>query len=446
MAGTRLPSSRDLARALGVTRNTVIAALEDLMAEGLLVSRQGSGTFVHPEVLAHTEGMPPIERDPTWMKKPPLALPVSPPIKAGTIAFRAGQPSLEALQQDEWKSLWRAVGNRAFPVDYGDPQGEPELREQIALFVRRSRGIACTARDVLITSGTIHALNLIAQVTLEQGDPVAFEEPGFPLAREVFKRQGATVIGVPIDEDGLRVQDLPTERPPVLIYTTPSHQFPLGYRMSLPRREALLRHAATYDSLILEDDYESEFRFDAPLPALASMDRHGLVAYIGTLSKVLSPAIRLGYLVASRPLIERITPLRQLGDYQHSDVLQTLALELLKRGMLDRHIKNMRKVYAQKRQVLRDALKETAGLCKLIGIEAGLHGFLVLPEHIPYQKVMERCTERGVLPEAPDRYYATHLPLNGLVLGYGGLSIPEIQKAGKVLSEVVLQLASEHAK
>ncbi|GEM48564.1 MocR-like pyridoxine biosynthesis transcription factor PdxR [Deinococcus cellulosilyticus] len=444
-AGMRLPSTRDLAQVYGVTRNTVIAAFEELLAEGLLVSRQGSGTFVNPEVTSRTAGMPAMQRSPRWMQKPPLELPVTRPIVEGTIEFRAGLPSLEALSKDDWKVLWRAVGQTAFPADYQDAQGELELREQVALFVRRSRGIACTAADVMITSGTIHALNLIAQVTLERGDQVAFEEPGFPLAREVFRHHEATVVPTEVDEDGLRVQSLPDDPPPVLIYTTPSHQFPLGYRMSLPRREALLHFAAQHDALIIEDDYESEFRFDAPLPALASMDHHGLVAYIGTLSKVLTPALRLGYIVAPPALIDRVKVLRQLTDYQHSHVLQTAMLELLRRGMLDRHIRSMRKVYAQKRQALKEALKETAGLCRLIGIDAGLHGFLQLPDHIPYREVQRQCAARKVLVEPPDRYYAQNVPLNGLMLGYGGLSLPQIQQGGKVLSEVILQCATENS-
>lgn len=442
-AGMRLPSTRDIAQGHGVTRNTVIAAFEELLAEGLLVSRQGSGTFVNPEVTARSAGMPALQRAPRWMQKPPMDLPVSRPIQEGTIVFRAGLPSLEALNREEWKALWRTVGQMTFPADYQDAQGELELREQVALFVRRSRGIACTASDVMITSGTIHALNLIAQVTLERGDRVAFEEPGFALAREVFRHHEAILIPTGVDEDGLRVQSLPENDPPVLIYTTPSHQFPLGYRMSLPRREALLNYAAKHDALIIEDDYESEFRFDAPLPALASMDHQGLVAYIGTLSKVLTPALRLGYIVAPPALIDRVKVLRQLTDYQHSHVLQMGMLELLRRGMLDRHIRSMRKVYAQKRQVLKEGLKETAGLCRMIGIDAGLHGFLQLPEHIPYQEVQRRCAERKVLVEAPDRFYSTHTPLNGLVLGYGGLSLPQIQQGGRVLSEVILQLDAE---
>ncbi|GGJ51047.1 MocR-like pyridoxine biosynthesis transcription factor PdxR [Deinococcus roseus] len=442
-AGSRLPSTRDVAKACGVTRNTVIAAFEELLAEGLLVSRQGSGTFVNPEVQASTAGMPALKRAPRWMQKPPLQLPVTRPIQPGTLEFRAGLPSLEALNREDWKALWKMVGQTGFPADYQDAQGELELREQVALFVRRSRGIACTAQDVLITSGTIHSLNLISRATLEAGDRVAFEEPGFPLAREVFRHHQAEVLPASVDEDGLRVQDLPDHDPPVLIYTTPSHQFPLGYRMSLPRREALLQYAAQHDALIIEDDYESEFRFDAPLPALAAMDQHGLVAYIGTLSKVFSPALRLGYLVAAPALIERVKVLRQLTDYQHSHVLQMAMLEMLRRGMLDRHIKGMRKVYAQKRQALKEALKDTIPYCKLIGIDAGLHGFLQLPAQVSYALVQQRCAARNVRVEAPDRYYSQNQPLNGLVLGYGGLSLPEIRQGGQVLSEVILQCIAE---
>lgn len=439
-AGHRLPSSRDLAKQLGVTRNTVLTAYEELLAEGVLVSRQGSGTYINPEVLAPQTGMAEVSRNPKWMQKPLVEVPVAARGPEGMIEFRAGQPSLEGFDQDSWKSIWKTVAAAPLACDYQDAQGDLVLREQVAQFVRRTRGIHCTPRDVLITSGTIHALNLIARVTLDPGNPVAFEEPGFPLARAVFRHHQAEVVPVSIDEDGMRVQELPSHPAPVLIYTTPSHQFPLGHRMSLPRREALLRYALEHDSLILEDDYESEFRFDVPLPALASMDQHGLVAYIGTLSKVLSPVIRLGYIVASPALIERISRLRKLSDYQHSSVLQLAMQHMIQQGYLDRHIRSMRRIYAQKRQMLKEGLKELAPHCRLIGIEAGLHGFLQLPDHLPYLQVQQACQKRGVLVESPERYYGFSQPLNGLVLGYGGLNLQDIQTGARVIREVVLEL------
>jgi GntR family transcriptional regulator/MocR family aminotransferase len=299
-SGTRLPSTRTLAQALGVSRTVTSSAYDELFAEGYLEGRHGSGTYVGRD-------LPPLPRlnrpssntIPRWLRKAsPLVR--EEPFAPQAIAFRLGAPSLSSLPPRLWREAWRTVTSRLPPNSYGPEQGNLALRSALAAYLGRSRGLACTPEDIIITAGATHALDLIMRATLSTGDCVGFEEPGYPAARQIVLARGGRILPIPVDDDGIQVEHLPQgDAAPLLIYTTPSHQYPLGTRLSVSRRLALLTWAQTNDSLIIEDDYDSEFRFDAsPLPALASLDEAGQVAYIGTFSKVLTPALRIGYLVA----------------------------------------------------------------------------------------------------------------------------------------------------
>ncbi|HET8853849.1 MAG TPA: PLP-dependent aminotransferase family protein, partial [Ktedonobacteraceae bacterium] len=287
--GTRLPSTRTFAHALGVSRTVTSSAFDELFAEGYLEGRQGSGTYVGRD-------LPPLPRLPRpspntlprWLgKAPPLARDESIPPQA--IAFRLGVPSVSSLPPRLWREAWRTVTARLPPNSYGPANGDPVLREALASYLGRSRGLACTPEDILITAGATHALDLIVRATLSAGEFVGFEEPGYPAARQIVLAREGRILPVPVDDDGMQVERLPTGRAaPLLVYTTPSHQYPLGTRLAVSRRLALLTWAQANDSLLIEDDYDSEFRFDtSPLPALASLDEAGRVAYLGTFSKVL---------------------------------------------------------------------------------------------------------------------------------------------------------------
>ena len=438
-AGMRLPSTRTLASEAGVSRNVALAAYDELFAEGYVEGRHGSGTYVTGDLPSLPRpALPAPSGSPRWLRQrpPPPAAEFEYP---GAIEFRLGRPFTTQLPADVWRKVWHDVSGQLPPSDYGPPAGDPELRAAIAGYLRRSRGVACGADDVIVTAGAIQALDLIARATLAPGDPVGFEEPGYQLARQVLQARGATLVPVPVDEDGLRVEELPAgDDAPMFVYVTPSHQYPLGARMPVGRRVALIEWARANDGLIVEDDYDSEFRFDAPpLPALAGIDETGRVAYIGTFSKVLSPALRVGYLVAPQPLRERVERFKRLSDFHTPWPLQRALAAFIIQGHLERHIRRMRRHYGEKRAALRDALSPVSHLAQLRGLEAGLHAFLELDASIDPRMVELRARQEGVVVSTLDSYFLGPATQHGLLLGYGGLDLPDIVRGAEVLVRVL---------
>ncbi len=442
--GTRLPSTRTLAQVLGVSRTVTSCAYDELFAEGYLEGRQGSGTYVGRDLppLPHLNRPVP-NTPPRWLgKAPPLAREES--VAPQAIAFRLGVPSISSLPPRIWREAWRTVTKCLPPNNYGPTNGDPALRAALAAYLGRSRGLACTPEDILITAGATHALDLIVRATLSAGDEVGFEEPGYPAARQIVKAREGRILPVPVDDDGMQVERLPHGlAAPLLVYTTPSHQYPLGVRLAVSRRLALLTWAQANDSLIVEDDYDSEFRFDtSPLPALASLDEAGRVAYIGTFSKVLTPALRVGYLVAPPLLRERIGQIKHLTDEQVSWPLQQMLADFISRGHLDRHVRRMRHQYAQKRHIVAQTLAPIAHLAQLRGLEAGLHAYLELGANVNATLVAQLAQKRNVIITLLDAYYLGAPDRSGLLLGYGSLEIPDIIRGATALAEVIEQVAA----
>jgi GntR family transcriptional regulator/MocR family aminotransferase len=289
-----------------------------------------------------------------------------------------------------------------------------------------------------------HALDLIVRATLSAGDYVGFEEPGYPSARQIVLAREGRILPFPVDDDGMQVERLPHGlAAPLLVYTTPSHQYPLGVRLAVSRRLALLTWAQANDSLLIEDDYDSEFRFDtSPLPALASLDDAGRVTYIGTFSKVLTPALRIGYLVAPPLLRERIGQMLDLTDEQVSWPLQQMLAEFISEGHLDRHVRRMRHQYAEKRQIVAQTLAPIAHLARLRGLEAGLHAYLELGANVNATLVAQLAQKRNVIITLLDAYYLGTPDRSGLLLGYASLEIPDIIRGVTVLTEVIEQVAA----
>jgi GntR family transcriptional regulator/MocR family aminotransferase len=336
------------------------------------------------------------------------------------------------------------VALRLPPTGYNLAQENEALRVELAAYLGRSRGLACGPEDILITAGATHALDLIARATLGVGDYVGFEEPGYPSARQIVLARHGRILPVPVDDDGMLVERLPCgPAAPMLVYTTPSHQYPLGSRLAINRRLALLTWAQDNDSLIIEDDYDSEFRFDlSPLPALASLDEAGRVAYIGTFSKVLTPALRVGYLVAPPQLRERIRQIMHLIDEQVSWPPQRMLAHFIAQGHLDRHIRRMRQQYAQKRLAVAQTLAPIAHLARLRGLEAGLHAYLELQDAISATRVARLARQRHVIVTPLDAYYIGTPDRSGLLLGYAALEIPEIVQGITILRETIEQVAA----
>jgi GntR family transcriptional regulator/MocR family aminotransferase len=443
-AGMRLPSTRTLANEAGVSRNVVLAAYDELFAEGYVEGRHGSGTYVTGDLPALPRpALPAPSGTPRWLQNRPLP-PGPEPEYPGAIEFRLGRPFTTQLPPDIWRRVWNDVSGQLPPSDYGPPAGDPELRAAIAGYLRRSRGVACGADDVIVTAGAIQALDLIARATLAPGDPVGFEEPGYQLARQVLQARGATLVPVSVDDDGLRVEELPTGADaPMFVYVTPSHQYPLGARMPVGRRVALIEWAQANDGLIVEDDYDSEFRFDAPpLPALAGIDETGRVAYIGTFSKVLSPALRVGYLVAPQPLRERVERYKRLSDFHTPWPLQRALAAFIIQGHLERHIRRMRRHYGEKRAALRDTFAPVSDLAQLRGLEAGLHVFLELAPEIDPRDVALRARREGVIVSTLDGYFIDRPTRHGLLLGYGGLGLTDIVRGAEILVRILRECES----
>lgn len=443
--GVRLPSSRVLAEELGISRNSVVAVYEELVSEGYLVSQHGSGTSVSRELPILPRREKAVEgKIPRWLtqEEPVLSEEEFPrPALAGKIDFRLGVTSTSLWPQQAWQAIWREVCRQPLPGDYGDPCGDRELRAAIASYVGRARGVACQAEDVIITAGTVQALDLIARATLGTHDSVAMEEPGYPLARAVFQYRKVQVIPIAVDTDGLRVEMLPRgANAPTLVYVTPSHQYPLGTRLSLARRLALLEWAREHESLMIEDDYDSEFRFGAqPLPALAGLGNLSRVVYVGSFSKVLTPALRVGYLIAPALLRERIIRLKLLSDIHLSWPLQQVLALFLQTRQLERYIQRLRYHYAEKRATLLQALAPVANQVQIQGLDAGLHACLELRGDVHEEEIVAQSYQRGVLVHALSHYYLGTPGKKGLLLGYGGLDKTQIIEGARKLAEVIQQ-------
>ncbi|HEV8393334.1 MAG TPA: PLP-dependent aminotransferase family protein [Vicinamibacterales bacterium] len=438
--GERLPPTRELAARLDVSRNTVGLAYERLIAEGFLQGRVGSGTFVCGEVPPR-DGLG--RRAPAGTDLRPrriwqsLAVPAPARSAALPYDFRVGVPDVRLFPLTAWRRLVaRELRPAAMPwAGYGEPGGHAALRAAIARHVGVSRSVRAGADDVVVTQGAQQALDLIGRVLIEPGSVVAVEEPGYPPARRLFRSLGARVVGVPVDAEGLVVDALPASAR--LVYVTPSHQFPLGTAMSLARRATLLSWAQRRDGLVIEDDYDSEFRFDGrPLDPLQSLDRGGRVMYVGSFSKSMLPMLRLGFLVAPAALQPALRTAKQLTDW-HGDLSAQRALSrFIDDGLLARHIRKASREYAARRQRIVDILRlDFAEWLQLVPSAAGLHvtARLVPESTIDADAVAARARARGVDVSALSHFSGERRAQPGLVIGYGAIPTARIDEGLKRL-------------
>lgn len=422
----RLPSSRGLAARLGVSRTVVTDAYQQLYAEGWLEGRHGSGTFV-AEHEPLSEGL----RDPagTGRRTPPEPLRPSHPRAraAGMIDLRPGAPWVHAHDRAALRRAWRHAAEHP-PDQAPDPHGLPRLRELLAEHLRRTRGVRAGPENIIVTRGTGNGLDLVAAL-LGPGARAGVEDPGYGRARTILTARGAHVVACPVDHDGLRVENLPDDLD--LVYTTPAHQYPLGGRLPIPRRERLLAWAVRTGALVVEDDYDAEFRYDvAPLPALYGLDP-GRVVLLGTLSKTLDPDLGIGWIVAEPELVHRLSLLRADLTDRTSGPVQAATALLLERGDLDRHLRRMRREYARRRALIVEHLGD-----RLAGDTAGLHVLLSLPKEA-VGPVITAAAAKGVLVEDTSRTSHGAPRVHGLVIGYGAASYTELRRGCEVLSEAV---------
>jgi len=451
--GEQLPSTRALATQLNVSRNTVLGAYHHLEAEGYLRTAAGSGTFVAPDLPESLLGASRVDPRPSLGETDSeqhrlsdagnrlLALSrgiASSPIPtiAAPRPFRADIPALDAFPFALWSRLVvrqaRRMPPAAFP--YQDSRGYRPLREAIAAHVAVSRQVHCTADQVLIVGGSQGALDLAARLLLNPGDPVWMEDPGYLGARGAFLSAGAHIVPVSIDEEGLMV-DVGVARAPSarLAYLTPSHQFPLGVTMSLARRLAILEWAERTGAYLLEDDYDSEYRYAGrPLAALHGLDRAQRVIYIGTFSKVLFPGLRLGYLILPPALVEPFLAMRRFIDTHPPWLEQAVVAEFLAGGHFARHLRRMRALYAERRTALLEAFRPLP--LDMQSPEAGIHCVGWLSHGLDLASLLRGAAAHD-LELTPLSAFSIDPPeRHGLILGYGGLSVQEIKSGAKRLA------------
>ncbi|MEC5183976.1 GntR family transcriptional regulator/MocR family aminotransferase [Cryobacterium sp. MP_3.1] len=423
-----LPSTRALAASVRVSRGTVVAAYDQLAGEGYLVARPGSATRVMVE-------RPPVG---TPTPQPPATPPTGLPSERPIIDLAPGHPSTRTLVDPAWTAAWRAAVSASGRCDSPPANGTLELRTAIAEHVRRTRGLACQPDDVMVTAGTSDALAGIGLALATPADAprftphIAVEDPGYPTARRVLRRVGSLIRPVHTDENGINLAELAALAPaPHAVLVTPSHQYPLGSSLTVQGRLDLLDWARATDAVIIEDDYDSEFRFDAmPLPALATLDGSGRVALVGSFSKTVTPWIRCGYLVATGPLGAALREVRDDLGPSVSGVQQAALARYLDSGGLARNVTRVRREYAHRRALVIGRLGALPGV-RLTGLDGGLH--VVVHTRADASALVTQAAARGVRVASLADYAVLARGQHGLVLGYGAPTDLELGNALDVL-------------
>ncbi|MCY1215065.1 HTH-type transcriptional regulatory protein GabR [compost metagenome] len=446
-AGTRLPPSRLLAEQLGISRKTVADTYALLTYDNLLVGKVGSGTFVNARAVGQDrkQGHESLASAAIISKWHNISTDLGhPPVDAILrYDFIGGATNRNQFPQDDWRrcaqhALRQTAKSRGF---YSQPAGLPALRDAIARHVAFSRGVHCNPEDVLVSHGAQQALDLLTRVLVEPGCSVAVEDPGYPPARQLFAAQGAEVIGVPVDAEGICVDAIPEHVR--LIYVTPSHQFPLGMPMSQARREALLEKALRIGAVIIEDDYDCEFRYEGrPCDTLQSLDSRGAVAYVGTFSKSLQPELRLGYCILPPALVEAVTAAKQITDWHCSTLTQWTLAKFIDDGCLQKHIRRCHAIYASRRErILARFNGDLARWFELVPSVAGFHLAVQarVPLDIPLLVELARKLDVGLYPLAGFSYQVP--PRNGLFLGYGAIETLDLDPALDRVRDVLEQMA-----
>jgi GntR family transcriptional regulator/MocR family aminotransferase len=437
--GERVPSTRELADGVGVSRSTVTQAYEQLIAEGYLQATHGSGTYVCrelPDRLLRPRPAPGrrgAETAPIHLSRfgarlrDDFVYPATPP---GFICFSRWGPDLEHFPFALWRSLITRHLRKAEPelFDYAkSAQGYLRLRREIAAYVGRSRAVQCVPEQIIIVNGSQQALEFCARLLLEPGETVVFENPGYLGTRRIFAAHGAELRPVPIDPEGLVVDNIGEKAR--LVYVTPSHQFPTGVSMSLQRRLALIEWARRHRAVIIEDDYDSEYRYGGPpLPALQGLAHDVPVVYCGTFSKVMFPGLRVGYVVVPRSLAPTFTRAKWLTD-RHTSMLEQAALaDFLSEGHLERHIRRMRRLYGRRREALVDALSRHFGdAVRVCGDPAGMNVLARFDD----DAIEQRALKHKVQLASASAYYLTKAPRNEFVLGFSTLGERTIREGVK---------------
>jgi GntR family transcriptional regulator / MocR family aminotransferase len=451
----RLPSTRSLAKSLGISRITVTQSYEQLIDEGYLQAIAGSGTFVSvqlPDELLHSHSHPSMPK----ATQPSIGLShygteltrMEIPTTSGpdvSISFRYGRPAFDEFPLSIWRKLLsRHCRSSPDWLDYAtDRLGHRSLRQAIAAYLSRARAVRCKSEQILIVNGTQQALDLIARLLVDPDDTLALEEPSYLTVRQqIFRARGAKLLPIPVDESGLVVEQL-AKYPPdkiKLVYVTPSHQFPTGAVLSLSRRLELLSWAQQARATIVEDDYDSEYRYQGqPIPALQGLGNSDSVLYIGSFSKVLFPSLRIGYLVLPPQLVPVFARAKWLADRQLPLLEQYALADFIAAGHLERHIRRMRLYYDERRQVLVQALKDELGeRATILGENAGIHLMVRLHSRWSDEEIVNRARLIGVGMVDVKPYYLQAAPTGEFIFGYSALTVEQIQTGIRKLAQVIV--------
>ena len=449
--GQRIPSTRVLASEIGVSRFPVLNAYAQLLAEGYFESRVGAGTVVSSSLPGQ---FPPSQSTgdrfaatrcgprPVARRASILPSPGRPPWLVGLGAFSVGQVAFDEFPLRVWSNL---VARRCRNMDaksfhYGEPKGSKALREAIANYLRTARSLHCDVEQIIIVSGSQQALEISARVLLDPGSPVWMEEPGYGLARDVFALAGCRLVPVTVDREGLQVATgVKRCRKARAAFVTPSHQFPLGVTMSASRRLQLLDWAQNMGSWIIEDDYDSEYRYESmPIASLQGLDANARVIYIGTFSKVLFPSLRLGYVVVPPDLVDRFLAIRRVMDLSPPTFFQEVLAEFIVNGHFARHIRRMRVLYRERRSALVDCVrKELGSAVEVMGDAAGMYLTVTLPQGSRDLEIAERAARQNLRIWPLSSSYMGEEPRQGFILGFGSTPVPAIAPAVRKLGQLL---------
>ncbi len=450
-AGQQIPSSRALAVELGISRIPVLTAYAQLLAEGYFETRTGAGTFVCsslPDQFTSSErnsirsadicsGARPVARRALLLPRYERL-----PWFRGLGAFSVSQPAFDQFPFQTWSRIVarHSRNPHASELHYGGPLGSEQLREAICTYLRTARAVRCDSSQVMIVTGSQQALEITTRVLLDTRSPAWVEEPGYWLTRQVLTAASCRLVPIPVDKEGLDVADgIKRCRKAKAAFVAPSHQYPLGATMSASRRLQLLDWAQSSGSWIIEDDYDSEYRFGSmPIASLQGLDHNSCVIYIGTFSKTLFPSLRIGYVVIPKDLVDRFVAVRHAMDIGPPHFFQTVLTDFMNEGHFARHIRRMRLLYAQRRTALVDSLKKEFGSALgILGAEAGMHLVVTLPRGLRDQQVAEHAAREKLWLWPLSPAYLGNRPRQGFILGFGSTPAAAMPQAVRHLRNLL---------